>query len=304
LVTDSLFSKSGLSLERLRTFAKIVTESGISKAAPGNATRQSQYSRQLKELEEFFGVELIQRRKGLFRLTSQGRELFQVVEMHFGALEELITRWSHTRVDLRVGAGESWLQWLVIPNLSRLQSLCENVTPVLHNLRNEEIASWLLDGRLDLGFMREKASQPFHIRQIAEVQYLLFIPKRLKGRRKAPIEKVLENSKIGILDESRTSDALTDFARRRGFRLNVYMRASSYVQLAEAVRMSSCAAVLPSVARSQLDSQLSEELPLPALKEFSYALVAAWPKQYPVLRPVAARAAKILTDLIRGPSSR
>src|SRR5437763_14976644 len=106
-----LFAKGGLSLERLDAFAQIVAASGISKAAPGNLTRQSQYSRQLKELEEFFGVELVQRGKGRFQLTPEGRELFRVIQMQIGGLEELLRRWSNARVDLRIGAGEAWLHW-------------------------------------------------------------------------------------------------------------------------------------------------------------------------------------------------
>src|SRR5438874_3473263 len=145
LMADDLFAKSGLSLERLRSFAQIVAASGISKAAPGNPTRQSQYSRQLKELEEFFGVELIERAKGRFRLTSEGRELFRTVHAQFGALEELQKKWSNARVDLHIGAGEAWLNWLVIPALNQIKKHSSQITPVLHNLRNEEIAQSLID---------------------------------------------------------------------------------------------------------------------------------------------------------------
>src|SRR5205809_1915902 len=171
---DHLFAKGGLSLERLRTFAQIVAASGISKAAPGNPTRQSQYSRQLKELEEFFGVELVQRGKGRFQLTSEGRELFRVVQAQLGGLEELVRRWSNVRVDLRIGAGEAWLNWLVIPALDELEKRRSNVTPILHNLTNDQINQWLLDGRLDLGFVREDKTNPsFRCQSVAKVQYRL-----------------------------------------------------------------------------------------------------------------------------------
>jgi hypothetical protein len=63
-------------------------------------------------------------------------------------LEELVRRWSKARVDLRIGAGEGWLDWLIIPALNQFEKHCDNVIPVLYNLRNEEIDQWLLDGRL------------------------------------------------------------------------------------------------------------------------------------------------------------
>ena len=58
---ENLFSEHGLSLERLRTL-QLVSEAGsIAAAARGDTTRQSQYSRQLKELEQFFGTTLTRR---------------------------------------------------------------------------------------------------------------------------------------------------------------------------------------------------------------------------------------------------
>ena len=61
---EHLFANSGLSLERLRTFREIVTAGGITAAAGDDSNRQSQYSRQLKELERYFGVELLKRGHG------------------------------------------------------------------------------------------------------------------------------------------------------------------------------------------------------------------------------------------------
>jgi DNA-binding transcriptional LysR family regulator len=299
-VTDHLFAKGGLSLERLRTFAQIVAASGISKAAPGNPTRQSQYSRQLKELEEFFGMELVQRGKGRFQLTLEGRELFRVVQAQFGGLEELVRRWSNRRIDLRIGAGEVWLDWLVIPALNQFEKRCDNVTPVLYNLRNEEIDQWLLDGRLDLGFVREeKSNLGFQRRSIAAVQYRLFVPKIASRRgQKDSAETILRNAKIGLLDESRISDALLAFARKRGFELNVCLRATSYIQLIQGVRGSYCAAVLPAIARSQFKDGTPEEFELRELKQFDHTIVAAQPKQHAMVRPAAASAAKVLLDVI------
>src|SRR2546428_681911 len=95
-----LFAKAGLSLERLRTFVAIVSAKGISNAAPGDPTRQSQFSRQLKELEECFGAELLVRGRGRFGLTPAGRELFQIVQSHFAAMENLADRCANRSVEI------------------------------------------------------------------------------------------------------------------------------------------------------------------------------------------------------------
>ena len=51
----------GLSLDRLETLSGIVALGGIARAAGGDANRQSLFSRQVAELEAWFGVELLDR---------------------------------------------------------------------------------------------------------------------------------------------------------------------------------------------------------------------------------------------------
>src|SRR5437870_13546064 len=107
---ESLFAKSGLSLDRLRSFAEIVQAEGITAAAKGDPNRQSQFSRQLKELEEFFGAELLERGRGRFALTSVGKALHEIVQMQFAALDELRRTCAEIPVELSIGAGESLIQ--------------------------------------------------------------------------------------------------------------------------------------------------------------------------------------------------
>ena len=58
---DRLFDISGLSLDRLRSFLRVVEAGSLTRAALGDVTRQSQYSRQIKELEGYFGTALTRR---------------------------------------------------------------------------------------------------------------------------------------------------------------------------------------------------------------------------------------------------
>lgn len=58
-----LLARGGLSLDRLASLVALADAHGISAAARGDPARQSQFSRQLKEFETFFGVALIERRQ-------------------------------------------------------------------------------------------------------------------------------------------------------------------------------------------------------------------------------------------------
>ncbi len=115
-----LFAQSGLSLERMKSFAEIVAAGGITAAAGDDANRQSQLSRQLKELERYFGVELIRRGRGPMTLTGAGTRLYQIIRQAFGAIEEFRQTSASEPVELVIGAGESLIQWLLLPRFSTL----------------------------------------------------------------------------------------------------------------------------------------------------------------------------------------
>ena len=68
-----LFTVSGLSLDRLRTFLRVAEAGNLAKAAKGDTTRQSQFSRQIKELEAFFGVALTRRVGRRIEITDEDR---------------------------------------------------------------------------------------------------------------------------------------------------------------------------------------------------------------------------------------
>src|SRR5436190_2430407 len=73
-----LFAESGLSLDRLKALLEVGAAGSIVKAADGDPVRQSQYSRQIKELEDFFRTRLIERQGKGTRLTDSGRELARI----------------------------------------------------------------------------------------------------------------------------------------------------------------------------------------------------------------------------------
>jgi DNA-binding transcriptional LysR family regulator len=75
---DSIFISRGLSLGRLKVLLEVDEAGSISGAAEGNPVRQSQYSRQLKELESFFGCELTMKDGRYLRLTERGKKLAMI----------------------------------------------------------------------------------------------------------------------------------------------------------------------------------------------------------------------------------
>jgi len=294
-----LFSKSGLSLERLRTFAEVVAAEGISHAAPGDPNRQSQFSRQLRELEEFFGAQLIVRGGGRFELTREGDELFQIVQFHFRALEDLLRRCSSENVDITIGAGDSILHGWVLPNLGKLRSTFPKATFSLANLRNEESLDRLMKGQVDLGIVSggEERSSLTYL-SIGSIRFGLLTPDReVKGTPKKKLWSVIAKTPVAVLAESEIANALEAEALKAGVTLNVCLRGSSYPQIVEAIRQIGCAALVPTFAAAGM-TDFCDLVEISALESFSRKASVVWDPRQSNLRPVIQKVAEKMRDLL------
>jgi DNA-binding transcriptional LysR family regulator len=295
----NIFSKSGLSLERLRTFSEVVAATGISHAAPGDPNRQSQFSRQLRELEEFFGAQLIVRGGGRFQLTQEGEELFQIVQFHFRALEDLLRRCSSENVDITIGAGDSILHGWVLPNLGKLRGEFPKATFSLANLRNEQTLDGLIKGQIDLGIVsgaEERASLSYL--PIGSIRFGLLTPDRsIKEVPKKKLWNLIARTPIAVLAESEIASAFEAEASKAGMNLNVCLRGSSYPQIVEAIRQIGCAALVPTFAATGMLDQC-DLVSLPVLDSFTRKASIVWDPRQSNLRPVVQKFAETLRELL------
>lgn len=288
---DTLFAKAGFSLDRLRSFRQIVQAGGISSAAGGDSNRQSQFSRQLRELEVFFGTELLRRGRGPLRLTAAGAELNRLTGRFLGAMEEFVLHCASAPVPLTVGAGESLIQWWLLPRLARQQSHAPGPTsPVFsfENLRNAEIIERVLDGSIDLGCItREVTDKRLRVESIGRLEYGLFVPKRFVPpggfNRQNPLLKQLPLAQL--IGGTGMADALQNEAQRTRCELNIVLQLSSYPQLATAVRLGKAAAVMPTLAAESLNGADVFLLQPPFLKRLARRPALVWNPAIAEVRP-------------------
>ncbi len=300
---ENLFAQSGLSLERLRAFWEIVTAGGITSAAHDDSNRQSQYSRQLKELEKYFGVELLKRGRGPIELTDAGRQLYEIIGRTLTALEELRRACAGQPVELAIGAGESLIQWLLLPRLSGFSAANPRVTVTFHNFKSREITEKLLTGEFDFGVVpgleprSGLASSP-----LGNLEFRLFVPQKFlpSNERLKFSSDILARLPLALLEGSAsTRDALEAEARRLGIKLNVPMRFSSYPQLAQAVSSLDVAAVMPSLAEPFFEGKPIRVVPLPFLDKLTRPVSLAWNRKTAEVRPSVARYARLLPSVFR-----
>ena len=115
---DRLFTLTGLSLDRLRTFLRVVEAGNLAKAAKGDVTKQSQFSRQIKELEAFFSVALTRRVGRRIEITPEGLRLAVLVRRHFSDIDDFREAMNDRPVCVRIGTQGSLIDWLLVPRLA------------------------------------------------------------------------------------------------------------------------------------------------------------------------------------------
>jgi DNA-binding transcriptional LysR family regulator len=192
------------------------------------------------------------------------------------------------------------LNGLLIPNFAAFRLRHPTITPALHNLRTEEITQRLIDGRLDIGLLRQDAVRPpLKSARLGSIEYRLVAPlaSPILSSDKA-VWKMLAQHPLAVLAESEISAAIEAEAEKKSVRLTVCLRSSSYSQLAEAVRQTACTAVLPTFAARMLESS-NQIVSFSVLKAFTRPIAIAWNPRSCALRPAFPSLIESLTLLLR-----
>ncbi len=247
-VMSELLAHSGLSLERLRAFLAIADAGGISRASRGSATRQSQLSRQLGELEAFFGRPLMERRGGRRVLNEHGRRLAEHIRWTFAGLVDLQAgQAAESTPTFVLAAGDAVLHWLVLPRIAEVGAAFEIVA-----LPAEDVVARLLDGSADFGIVRaDDVRKELSRHLIGSVEHALFVPRAL-GRGVADDELLFKVPVALQIADTDFLARLNEHAGKRGKTLKIALRCESFPQVLRAVQSGAFAGLLPTWAAGEL----------------------------------------------------
>lgn len=287
----NVLAKSGLSLERLRSLLAFSEAGSIVRAAGGDPVRSSLISRQLRELEEFFEVELVAKRgKGLI-LTEAGRRLTGLVREQFQALEDFGTSTAGRSVRLSLGAGNTILEWLVAPRLG--PAAMEGVEFDLHHERQSEMIEHLQDGSLDLAIIaKEPLGRQFATCSLGSLAYDLFIPKNLASG--SNLRQSLRELPLALPIGGRVREAVIKYAGElKGGTLGT----TGYLNALASVKAGHYASVLPTLAASDLGATV-RSIKIPETIIPKRQIVLAWKKRTAETRPAVEKAIRYLRELL------
>jgi len=271
-----LLARKGLSVDRLRSFALVAEAQGIALAAPGEPTRQSQLSRQISELEAALEVALFSRVRRRLVLTAAGERLLRVVRELSRGLDDLRAPNEAVRVDL--GAGDSVLQWVVLP---RLGALTAHARVRVVALSAADVVTALEEQAIDLGILRSnEPTRELRRTVVGRVEYAVFSPKRAA---RAPLAVPTA--------EPRLHGALASLGTPG-------LECETFPQVAAAVESGQFRGVLPLIAQSSLRGAFEIER-VPALDAVATQLVMAWRPQLDQVRPEVGAFRKELVKALR-----
>lgn len=294
---DELFAQTGLSLERLRAFCLVAEAGGLTKAASGNASKQPLLSRQIKELEVYFGVELLRRAGSGITLTVAGKRLHRLARNYFGALGDFKNECSSLPVHLNVGAGESVIQWLILPRLEAVRRDLPGSRLTLLNLSTQAIAERLAVGEIELGVLRKDAiSSRMKCLPLGTLQFAMFVPReRLPKARGWDWELALSQCPLAVLEGAGSfRTELKRSAEEAGIKLHVEVECSSFPMVARALREARIAAILPVLAQQEFPSADFELIALPWASKLARDMVLGWNPRVANVRDTINQAAGIL----------
>lgn len=303
---EHLFAERGLSLDRLKTLIEVARAGSIAAAARGDSVRQSLYSRQIKELEEFFGVELASRRGKVLALTKHGWDLVRLASESLCLLDDFKSRSRNLPYRFTIGAGDSLHAWVAAPVLAEIQRRGLPWLFALENLRNSEIPLKLQNMDVDFGIVRTSAlaSEGLESRVIRSMDYALYVPAALAGKKVRGTDddfpRLLEMFPLATLGSN--SGFFTSLKRNCsefGIRLRVQCETQSFPFAARMLKSGAFMAVLPCMAEPELGHDFIK-VTHPALERLSRSISLAWNPRLLRVRPSAKRVIDVFSAPERG----
>ncbi len=303
---EHFLSKSGLSVERLHALLLLKEHGTLIKAAGGDSNKQTRLSHYLRELSSFMGTALTKREGRTIKLTPAGEELVELVKGQFQTLLEFRSRRTGELRQVRIGAGDSLLQWLLIPSLGTMRSLGIKQRIVVENLRTTDVVRGLQEQRLDFGVMRRNAvPEGLEAFDLGVVRHVIVVPRKLASRRMDLKSALLDCPQATVAGDGELVQKLRALATGFQGTFQSELVCDNVGQCIAAVKAGSYAAVLPTQAWEQITGLECEVINDKALAELDRPVVLAWsPRNLEAFGETMSRFREDLTGVLHEEAQR
>lgn len=195
-----------MELRHLRYFAAVAAHGSFNRAAEVLHLTQPALSRQVKDLEDELGVQLMLRGQNAVKLTEAGELFYEEAREVLTRADEAVrrVRGEARSETLRVGYAPSMTAGIMPAVLEEFQSATPRVRVELADLSSREINELANDGRLDLvispGISVTKGVAGFQWTELRRLQPVLVMPEThpLAKLKRIPPERLRDLPLIGL----------------------------------------------------------------------------------------------------------
>ncbi|SPE54792.1 putative Transcriptional regulator LysR family [Verrucomicrobia bacterium] len=279
-----LFAESGLSLDRLKALLEVGAGGSIVKAADGDPVRQSQYSRQIKELEDFFRIKLIERQGKGTRLTPSGRELARISRFFMLGLSNFQRGCLSEEQRFRIGASATFIRQFLLPVLS--PSPKGGPMYATEIVSDEEAERRLHDLTLDFGVVGSAAiSRPLQTKVLGRWKLELWAPKALSFT-ETSASKAFKEKRLPLVLARKELERLGVLSPKD---YEVHLVCDNFLQARAALEGQAAGAFLPSFLAPGKIAKSFVRVRLPKVDSRTLHFYLAWNPRLLRLNPHATR---------------
>jgi DNA-binding transcriptional LysR family regulator len=246
---EKAFLEEGFSLDRLRRLVEVEKHGYIAKAAGGDRILANQISRQIGELENFFGKELRRKDGKLAKLNDRGVELAGITNLFFKKLDEFQSALDGERPSVVIGAGQAYIESFLIPKLADIKTGAGNAGISLRNMRSNQILDALGSGEIEMGVLSEtkKIGSKLIKSNLLTFGYELVVPKKFIHlvNKRNPLNSIFDLPFATLLGRGELRETIEKFASKEKRKLFPELECTSLGQIATAVRSGVCCGLLP-----------------------------------------------------------
>ena len=284
---NELLSEGGLSLDRLKNFCAVAEAGGIARVAGGDPAKQSLYSRQVRELEQFFGAELTRRKGKGIEFTEQGLELARQVRTHLQSLADFKKTCASQPVEFRIASGNSIVEWLVVPNISKITAGAPSARFSFRNMRTAEVVKGLKEHSIDFGILRKSAVvAPLKFHSIGQIGYALFAPAAW-AKEEEDATTLLRQRPVAISAGGEFNKRFQECCEKAKLTPNLRFSCASFTQVAELVRTGNAVALLPEAAEPSLLKSGVKRFEFAPMRTYRREIGIVWHPRLISIRPQA-----------------
>jgi len=292
---NDLFSKNGVSLERLQSLEKVVRAGSITRVAQGDPNVQTLLSRQIAELEKTLGLQLLDRTRKPYPPTDSARRLADACGGFVREVGEIVAAATGTRRPITVGAGEVVIREIMIRWIKRQPKGFSHAW-TMRNLMWRKIQEELESELLDVGIAdRLEETRNVEVRELFRYGYKLVLPEH-----EAPDKtgwKRLANVPVVLLEGAgRFRRFLAECERETGVTLRIGAECTTYPQVVDMAEATRSAFFVPDFWwNNHKKDWKSRTHNLPGLEKHQRTLRLGWNRKVAERRPEVAGLVKALS---------